>query len=160
MAATVLVVGIGNALRRDDGVGVHVIDALRQRGCGDDRGDIALQDGGTLGLALLPQIKQSETLILVDAAQIGAAPGTVRSYEGSAMDALLAVRHATAHDVAVADLMGLVALSGGGPTRRALVAVQPADTGWGLELSQPVTDAIAPACAAVLSVIDRWTQDG
>ena len=65
---------------------------------------VSVSDGGTVGLALLPEIENASAFVAVDAARFGAAPGTVRVFEGPDMDALLSGRRRSAHEVALADL--------------------------------------------------------
>ena len=158
--ATVLILGVGNTLRSDDGIGVRVTAALNA--CDDDslrRRGIHICDGGTLGLSLLPKLEMTNAIIVVDAADIGAEPGTVRSFEGEAMDAQLGSRKRTAHEVALADLMAAARLLGQEPAHRALVAIQPGSTDWGAEPSAVVAAAIPEACRAVFSLLDRWNHD-
>ncbi len=150
----ILVLGLGNTLLSDDGAGVHVIDALKDRLEGLE--SVVCRDGGTLGLELLPHVEEASGLVLVDASQIDGPPGTVRVFEGAQMDAQLGGRKRTAHEVAAADLMAAATLTGRRPERRALVAIQPKTTDWGLEPTAPVAQAIPVACTAILDLIDRW----
>lgn len=152
--ATILVLGLGNTLLSDDGVGVHVVEALRPELA--DRDDIELSDGGTLGLALLPDVENAKALILVDAAEIGGKAGDVCCFEGAAMDRQLTGKKRIAHEVAAADLLDAAALTGRKPDRRALVAVQPQSLQWGLEPTPAVQASIPAACAAIRALIDRW----
>ena len=75
---TCLVVGVGNTLLQDDGIGIHIANFLRD----DSRtpANYEIIDGGTIGLALLPDVEDADTLVIVDAAEIGEAPGTVRVF--------------------------------------------------------------------------------
>mgnify|MGYP000238052296 FL=1 len=150
----ILVLGLGNTLLSDDGVGVHVVEALRAEFAGRD--DIDFRDGGTLGLALLPDVESSRALILVDAAEVGAPAGDVRCFVGADMDARLLGKKRTAHEVAAADLLDAAALTGMRPERRALVAVQPASTEWGLAPTDVVQSAIPRACDTIRSLIAEW----
>jgi len=153
-ARRVLVLGVGNRLLRDDGAGPLAIDRLRDdphRSAG-----ACLCDGGTVGLALLPKIEDVQVLVAVDAARFGAAPGTVRVFEGAAMDAQLGGRRRSAHEVALADLLAAAALGERLPARRALVAVQPESIEWGLEPSPAVARAIPRLCDAVHQLLARW----
>lgn len=150
----ILVLGLGNTLLTDDGVGVHVIDSLKADLV--HRSDIDLLDGGTMGLSLLPDVEDAEALILVDAAEIGGAAGDVRCFEGADMDHQLRGKKRTAHEVAAADLLHAAALTGRRPERRALIAVQPASTAWGLAPTTAVQSAIPIACAMVRDLIERW----
>ena len=158
VAAThTLLVGIGNTLLTDDGVGVHVIrelDALRR--AGEIGHAIRLRDGGTSGLALLSEFKDLDALIVIDAMELGAGPGTVRVFQAADMDLQLRGRKGTAHEVALADLMAAAQLIGCMPERRALVGVQPGSTQWGLSPTEPVRAAISQACEIVLSLLGDW----
>lgn len=151
---TILVLGLGNTLLSDDGIGVHVIESLRPELA--TRAGIDLRDGGTLGLSLLPDVENADALILVDAAEVGAAAGEVRCFEGIEMDRRLTGKKRTAHEVAAADLLDAAALTGRKPQWRALVAVQPASTDWGLAPTSAVELAIPVACATVKQLIERW----
>jgi len=154
-ATRTLVLGLGNILLSDDGVGVHVLRALQE---GGGVGRAALRDGGTIGLALLSDIEESAALIAIDATELGAEPGTVRTFVGAEMDRQLGGSKRTAHEVALADLMAAAQLCGRVPGRRALVAVQPGSTEWGLSPTAPILSALPAACSAVLSLIEDWND--
>ncbi len=154
-----LLLGIGNVLLSDDGAGIHVLRALDAvRAEGGLAPSVTLRDGGTIGLALLGEIEQAEALIAVDAMQMGAAPGTVRAFVGSEMDRQLGGTKRSAHEVALADLLAAAHLAGWAPERRALVAIQPDSTDWGLEPTAAVKAAIPGACRSVLSIIEEWSR--
>jgi len=156
-AARALLLGIGNVLLSDDGIGVHVIRALDElERAGRLGASIALRDGGTLGLELMTELEECAALIVIDAMELGSAPGTIRAFEGADMDAQLGGKHRTAHEVALADLIMAAKLTGCAPHRRALVAIQPGSTGWGLQPTEPVRGAIPDACKAVLSLLEEW----
>lgn len=157
MGAPILVIGLGNTLLSDDGVGVHVVNQLNCEA--DHSAGVTLRDGGTIGLALLPQIEDAGSLIMVDAAEIAEEPGTVRVFEGAAMDRQLSGPKRTAHEVAASDLLSAAALNGCRPERRALVAIQPASICWGLEPTEAVRNGISAACEAVNSLIERWQHE-
>jgi hydrogenase maturation protease len=150
----VLVLGLGNRLLSDDAAGPLTVQALSDAAPAPGA---VYRDGGTIGLGLLPEIEASAALIAVDAARFGAAPGTVRVFEGDAMDAQVAGRKRSAHEVALADLVGAAALAGHLPARRALVAVEPSCTSLGLGPTPPVAAAIPHLCDAVRGLLTRWT---
>ena len=154
--APTLVLGIGNILLTDDGFGPHVIAALQQSEPDDD---VVLRDGGTIGLSLLTDIEDSAALIVVDAAELGEAPGTLRLFVGDAMDHQLGGTKKSAHEVALADLMAAAKLSGCEPARRALVAVQPGSTSWGMTPGPEVAPAVVEACRLIGKLIEEW-RDG
>ena len=153
MDSVILVLGVGNTLLSDDGIGVHVVEALKRNLQHDEQHGIVFCDGGTLGLSLLPEIENARAIVVIDAAETGAVPGTVRTFEGASMDAQLLGKKRTAHEVAIADLMSAARFMGCLPAQRALIAIQPGSTAWGLQPSPPVSAAIPHACACARDVL-------
>lgn len=157
IAAHTLVLGIGNILLGDDGIGVHVVRALGH--AGDVTHPVALRDGGTIGLELLSDIEEYGSFIAVDAMELGEEPGTVRVFQGADMDRQLCGKKRTAHEVALSDLMSAARLTGIEPGRRALIAIQPAMIEWGLAPTPAVAAAVPQACRVVLSLLEGWNND-
>ncbi len=153
---TILVLGLGNSLLSDDGVGIHVVNSLKRTYSG---APLTIIDGGTIGLGLLPEVEAADALIFVDAAEIGATPGSIAVFEGAAMDAQLGGKKRTPHEVAAFDLVATATMLGNCPRRRALVGVQPASTEWGLEPTPTVKSAIDATCARVLDLASLWRQE-
>ncbi len=142
-----LVVGIGNVLLRDEGVGVHVVerlDRLARRRPDVLPPECTLVDGGTLGLDLLPMIEDARAVVLVDAVNLRGAPGDVRVLHGPDLHATLA-NHVSPHQVGVGDLLAAARLRGTLPADVALVGIQPAEIEIGLELTAAVEAAVARA---------------
>jgi hydrogenase maturation protease len=154
----VLVMGIGNTLLQDDGVGVHVAEQFRASLPSDS--PITVLDGGTIGLSLLPEVEDSDAVIIVDASEMDAAPGTVRQFRNRAIDRQLSGKRRTVHEVALADLFSAAEIRGRSPAERVLVAIQPASTEWGLEPTDAVRAAIPQACAAIQALTDEWLTTG
>lgn len=158
----IVVLGVGNTLLTDDGVGVLVVreladaHAARRPDPTGEGADVVYHDGGTIGLALLPLIENRSGVILVDAADFGGRLGEVRLFEGDAMDALLRVKRSTPHEIAVSDLILTAELIGTKPERRALVAIQAGDVTLGAEPQAEVAAAVAEARAEVSALVARW----
>ena len=154
----IVVLGVGNTLLTDDGIGVHVVRELIDAAERDEvrRDGVVYHDGGTIGLALLPLIENVGGVILVDAADFGGRPGEVRRFEAEAMDAMLRVHRSTPHEVAVSDLMLTAELIGMRPERRALVAVQVGNLQLGLEPEPAVLAALPAARAEIAGLLERW----
>ena len=153
--ADVLILGLGNRLMSDDAAGPLAVERLAEIAPAGAR----VLDGGTLGMALLPEIEASSGLIAIDAAGFDAAPGSVAVFEGAEMDRMLGGVKKTAHEIALSDLIGAAMLSGSCPARRALVAVQPQMVALGLEPTPPVAAALPKMVAAVLSILERWRAE-
>jgi hydrogenase maturation protease len=150
----VLVMGVGNTLMQDDGVGIHIVESLRQSP--DSHPALHLVDGGTIGLALLPEIEDSDAVIVVDASELGAPPGTLRVFRNSEIDGQLSGKQRTVHEVALLDLFSAAAIRGRMPAQRALIAVQPECTDWGDGCTPTVLAAAAEACVAVNRLAGEW----
>jgi hydrogenase maturation protease len=112
-----------------------------------------------MGLTLLPAVEDADAVIVVDASELGAQPGTLRMFYGAAIDQQLSGKRRTVHEVALADLFSAAVLRGRCPARRALLAIQPACTEWGLEPTEAVADAIPEACAAIRALALRWRKE-
>ena len=150
----ILVLGVGNALMQDDAIGTHVTDALRASP--DTPPQLDIIDGGTIGLSLLPQMEDADAVIIVDAAEIKAEPGTIRLFRDEEIDKQLSGKRRTVHEVALVDLFSAAAIRGRMPARRVLVAIQPECTEWGMDLTPRVQAAVPEACATILDMVARW----
>ena len=155
-AACTLVLGIGNTLLADDGVGVRIIETLR----GDpEMAERMLIDGGTLSFSLLSHLEDAQAMLVVDAANLEATPGTVRVFEAAAMDRFIRrTRGRSVHEVGLADLMDMARLHECLPPQRALVCIQPERVDWGELLSPAVRAATPHACRQVREILWRWAS--
>lgn len=151
----ILVLGLGNTLLTDEGVGVHVIEELARND--PDALQADYMDGGTMSFTLAGPIEEAAALIVVDTAQLDAAPGTVQVFEGEAMDDFIATgKKSSVHEVSLNDLLAIARLEDNLPANRALIGIQPADFDWGSYPTAPVAAAIPLACRAVEELLARW----
>jgi hydrogenase maturation protease len=150
----VLVLGIGNILLGDEGVGVRAVEMLAaSAGHGTPMShEVRIVDGGTLGLDLLPLVEEARALILVDAVDAGAEPGTVVVLRGPELIARLS-GGVSVHQVGVGDLVAVARLRGTLPEPTTLVGVQPARVDVGIELSPPVAAALPKLVDAAMAEI-------
>ena len=150
-----LVLGIGNTLLTDEGIGIHVLQALEPELA--NWPDVTLLDGGTLSFTLAGPIEDADALIVVDAANLQMQPGAWTLLEGEAMDAfLMGNRKSTVHEVGLTDLRAIAMLAGHWPDKRALLAIQPDVVDWGEQPTPAVAAAIPPACVAIRELIRAW----
>jgi hydrogenase maturation protease len=155
-----LILGIGNTLLTDEGVGIHVLQALEPSLVDFPYfSDLTVLDGGTLSFTLAGPIEEADALIVVDAANIKAVPGEWQLFQGEEMDAfLMGNRKSTVHEVGLTDLRAIAILAGHWPERRAMLAIQPDVVDWG-ELPTPaVAAAIPPVCASILTLLKDWNH--
>src|SRR5690242_121821 len=128
----ILVLGIGNLLMTDDGIGVRAIQLLTERYRFPEQ--VTVVEGGTLGLDLLPQVQDAERLLIVDAVETGAAPGTLVRYAGD-MIPLTPEGRLSPHQLGLKDLLTLAAVLGSAPEETVLWGVQPESVTVGLDLT-------------------------
>src|ERR1700722_17664663 len=96
MAPAALVIGFGNVLLSDDGAGVQLVERLRSA---LGSGIAQFIDGGTLSFSLMSYIESTDSMLVIDAADIGGAPGSVAMFENASMDAFLtSARRRTVHE--------------------------------------------------------------
>ena len=151
---TTLILGIGNNLLTDEGVGIHVVRHLEEHHDGEP--GVTFLDGGTLSFTLAEPIAEHDNLIVVDAARFGEPAGTVRCLEGDDMDRYLTGNRASVHEVGLMDLFDISRLSGTFPEHRALIGVEPESLGWGEFPSSKVAPKIAEVAAMALALAQRW----
>jgi hydrogenase maturation protease len=140
MGNRTLIAGVGNVLLGDEGVGVHAVRALLEEGP-PDGADVV--DAGTALDALLPELHQYQTLILVDAVRGGGTPGAIyRMDVRSPSDLAGACRPLSLHEFGVAEALAEAQALGVLPRRVVLLGVEPGRIGPGLELSEAATAAL------------------
>lgn len=150
----ITVVGVGNLVHTDDGLGIHAIQRLQA----DPRvpKDVALIDGGTFGIDLLAYLHDCERLILLDAADIGQEPGALVRLTGKDLTGLPG--GASVHQLGVADLLATLPLVSDIPREILLLGAQPASTDWGTELTAPVAAALEKIVDAAVEQLQEWSR--
>jgi len=157
LTPSTLILGLGNTLMTDEAVGPIVVQRMAAEAPDEAPGESAVYlDGGTLSFTLAGPIAESQRLIVVDAAAMGATPGTVRVFEGEAMDRQLSLNAKTVHEVSLADLLDIARLTDTLPTRRALIGIEPTLVDWGSELTPAVAAAVTEAVAQARGLMERW----
>jgi hydrogenase maturation protease len=154
LASDTVVIGVGNTILSDDGVGVHAARKLQA----DPRvpAGVTILDGGTLGLELLPYAADASRLLLLDAVNTGEAPGTLTRMTAS--DVLATSAGQSVHQLGVADLIAALALVATRPQEIVVLGVQPANTDWGASLSPEVDAALPHVVNAALAQLRLWKE--
>ena len=148
-----LVLGIGNLIMTDDGVGVQVVHRLQERYTFPPT--VRLLDGGTLGLDLLPYLEGVRRLLVVDAVETGGPPGTLIRLTGDEINIAFRTK-LSPHQMGLQDLLLVAELQGFAPEELLLLGVQPEEIGMGTELTPTVAERVEPLVDAVLHELERW----
>ena len=151
---SVLILGIGNTLLSDEGIGVHVMQQMR-KACGEHP-CIEYLDGGTLSFTLADPIARADGLIVVDAARMHSPPGTVKVFHNEAMDSYLSGNRQSVHEVSLTDLLDIARLTESLPEQMCLVGIEPDCLDWGDQPSERVRLSVEPAIQEIMSILADW----
>ncbi len=152
MSAAILVLGLGNPLLRDEGVGGRALEALRSRVTFSS--DVELLDGATAGLGLVPRASAAEKLLVLDAVRAGGEPGTVLKLDGHKLTRDVSST-TSPHQIGLADILSASRLLGG-PEDVVVLGVEPQTTELGFGLSEPVEGALSKLVAEALVQLKLW----
>ena len=128
-----VIVGVGNVLLKDEGIGVHVVRALQEMSLASPEGEVEVVDGGTSPDAF-DMAEGADRLIIVDAACGGGEPGTIYRFapDGLSEEPKLLT---SLHDLGLLDSLRMMESVGNPPRDTVIIGVEPAEVDWGLELT-------------------------
>ena len=149
----IAVLGIGNILLSDDGVGVHVLRKLQEEY--DFPESVELIDGGTKGLDLLPLFEDKNKILIIDAANFKKEPGTIDTIEGDKIPAFLSTK-LSVHQIGLPDTLFAAKLMDITPSEMSLIGIQPKSMETGIELSEEIKDRMGQLIEKVLEKLKEW----
>ena len=157
LSPPVLVLGLGNILLGDDGVGPALLKRVRDKY--DTVPEVECIDGGTQGMALIGYLAERSTLVLLDALSTGKAPGEVTVLGKDEILTLGSSRATTAHEGNAGELLTVAHLLGELPEHVFLIGVEPERLRTELGLSASVAAALPAASACACQIIDCATAE-
>ena len=155
MSPQVLVLGLGNPLRGDDGIGPRVIEVLNR--CGLPEGATAL-DAGTGGLDLLQVLEGWERAIIIDAADVGREPGQFARFTPDEARFVGSEDAPSLHNAGLAEVLALADAVGQPLPEMVIFGVQPEKIGWGEGLSPAVEATLSELVDAVLDEVNKFVM--
>jgi hydrogenase maturation protease len=147
-----IILGIGNLLNRDEGVGIHAIRALQQENVASD---FEIIDGGTLGLNLLPLVEESSHLLVLDAIDGCKMPGTLVELAREQVPLFATIRMSQ-HQLLFQEVLALAQVRGHLPEHLMLIGIQPSDLKVGLELSLTVAQTLPQLIVRAEEIARGW----
>ena len=150
---TITIMGLGNILLMDEGVGVHTVTAFQERYSVPDYVEII--DGGAAGLDLLPFIEGREKLLMVDAVNFDREPGYIDILENEAIPAKFGTK-ASLHHLGLMDVLSILKLSNSSPKDICLIGIQPKTMELGLDMSPEMWDKIDTLIERMVSKLNEW----
>lgn len=155
--ARVVILGVGNLLLKDEGIGVHIARMLEDTPSPPDT-VLEVIDGGTLPDVLLT-LDEVDKLIVVDAVQGRCEPGAVYRFHPDDID-VGGITLTSPHQISFLDSLWMMERFGQGPKDVVIIGVEPEETGWGLELSATLQERIPQIIRTVLREIGTECPGG
>jgi hydrogenase maturation protease len=146
----ILILGIGNILLKDEGVGVHVINKIKGMNLPDN---VEVIDGGTAGLDLTDFIANRKKVIVVDTVKAGEKPGTIYRLTEENLD-IKPKAIMSFHDIDFLDALYMSKTMGEKPEEVVVIGIEPKDMSDGIELSPEIEERIPIIINAVLKEIN------
>ncbi|MBL7146939.1 MAG: HyaD/HybD family hydrogenase maturation endopeptidase [Phycisphaerae bacterium] len=147
----VLVLGIGNILLRDEGVGVRVIEQMQKMHLPDE---VELVDGGTAGADLLDVLAERRKVIVIDAVQADCEPGTVLRFTADDLVRPDGVGMSL-HELGLGEALTMAMQLGCAPEDVVVFGIKPKDIECGLELSEEIVSSVPKVIKLVLEEIKK-----
>jgi len=147
------VVALGNPLRRDDGLGMRLLEALRERDLPDD---VELYDAGTGGMRIIHKLADVDDVILIDVVRFGGEPGEFVWFSPDEVESIR--EEGASHDPNLFEAIELSRRLDEAPDRICCLGVQPEDLSMGEGLSEPVEAAIPALLESIEAKIDELTE--
>ena len=152
-AAGALVLGCGNPIMGDDGLGLVALEQLRREW--ELPPSVTLVDGGTWGMNLLPLIEEADQLLLLDAIRAGTSPGTVLELERDDLPRYFSLK-ISPHQIDLREVLGLAELRGTLPDPAVAIGVEPDYVDLGTALSAPVAAQVDAVVARAVRRLADW----
>lgn len=150
---SIVVLGVGNILLTDEGLGVHVVEDLKANYTFTPQ--ISLIDGGTMGMELLTYMRGMKKILLIDAVNGGEAPGTIYEFPHRELEQYF-TDHISVHEVGMQDILRIRAIQENPLEDAIVIGVEPESLDVGFEPSVPVQKALPEVKERVLRVLRKW----
>lgn len=144
-----LILGLGNILLKDEGVGVHVVRELKKQ---DLPEDVEVIDGGTSGMDILSFVRDMQKLIIIDAMRLNKKPGSIYCLNPYGLK--FALPHVSMHQVGVLEILSVAEKLHCLPEDVNIIGVEPKEIDWGLELSLEVKQKVSGIVDLVLEKVN------
>ena len=148
---SIKVIAVGNDLYGDDGIGNAVLQVLEQI---PDMKDIKLIDGATDALGLIDHFSETDHVIIVDAAQMGEKPGTVKVFSKEEVKLKIKMDHLSVHGISLAETFDIAQMVDSLPKNITIIGIEPKNIG----ISESLSDVVTQSIPEVVSNIINLTQ--
>ena len=147
----IVVIGIGNLLLMDEGVGVHTINELERY---DLPNNVEIYDGGTGGFKLIDLMHNTKKVIFIDAVDIDKAPGTITIFKSKDVCSQYPKKKYSLHDTDLLEVIKMTELLDN-PPEIEIVGIQPKTINYGTTLSKELADSMSDIINTILMRIEE-----
>jgi hydrogenase maturation protease len=154
--AEVLILGLGNTILTDEGLGVKAMERLIKKYEWPD--NVTFLDGGVMGLDLLPYLEGAEALLILDAVEIGKPPGTLARLEGDEIPTVVALKMSM-HQVGLQETLAMASFRSTIPKRMVLWGMVPASLALGTDLTATAAGRLDELVRAAVRELKDWGVD-
>ncbi|MCO5387081.1 HyaD/HybD family hydrogenase maturation endopeptidase [Desulfosporosinus sp.] len=152
----IMVMGVGNILLSDEGLGVRFLDELAKNTLPDN---VELLEGGTAGLELVHLIQDVDFLIIIDALNANAEPGSLFRFQPGDLQVIPEQYEVSFHQIGIVEVITMANVLGHAP-QTLIFGIQPKSLEWGLEIS-PEIEALFPRLSElIIKEIDSIQHEG
>jgi hydrogenase maturation protease len=148
----VVVIGLGNVLLSDEGIGVHLVRRLSGRQ--EEFTSIEFVDAGTAGMSLLHLIANRKKAVIIDCAQMDAEPGAIRRFTADEVKSIKKLSHYSLHEVDILQVINLSKQLGECPNDVVFFGIQPETLAPCRNLSKTLSDRIGTYIADICKELD------
>ena len=153
MMNKITILGIGNTLFSDEGVGVHLLPLLEEQL--KDYENIEIIEGLTDGMRLLGPVEDAENLIIIDAINAGVEPGTIITLVGNEIPAYFGIKMSV-HQMGFQEVLMAAKLRERYPKQIVMFGMQPASLKLGIQLTETVQENLGELRDVVIDQVNTW----
>jgi hydrogenase maturation protease len=152
--ARILIIGVGNYLLMDEGVGIHIINELEQYKLPQN---VEIYDGGTGGFKLVDLVYGANKVIFIDAVDMGKRPGTVTAFKPEDVRSMYPKKKYSLHDTDLSEVIKMIKLLGN-PPEIEIIGVQPETINYGILLTEKLKNSVPNIIQTVLNRIEKVAE--
>lgn len=149
----IVVLGVGNTLLEDEGIGVRAVEELQHRYTLPP--DVQVIDGGTAGMELLESLEDADKLIIVDCVRVNQPPATVIRRIDDEVPAFFRTK-ISPHQIGISDVLAALQLRERFPKHLALIGIQPKRLETGIELTPEIAATMPQVLAMMVEELTNF----
>ena len=154
----ILIIGIGNTLMKDDGVGVFAVKELVKKYILPQGVEVIIA-GSMVGIELIPYLQNREKVLFVDALDMDAPAGTIKVISDKEITShahTLLQEKVSVHQIGLSELIATMLLIGDRPKEICLIGIKPQEISIGEELSKPLQQKMNSLLSTIVNILKEW----